>query len=133
MVLTLNTNCLQKFSFCFYHFMQCDLLKVCIYIFNIWIQRYSPEAVICIKTKPPIHLHLVFEISSSKNIVRQTGFFLSISNQIFAGYTGSKNLVRNRQKNPVLDFSNQSFQKSSGDGQGDRFILCLRTQNGICT
>ena len=43
--------------------------------------------------------------------------FLSISNQIFAGYTGSKSLVRNRQKIPVrqLDFSNQTFQNQSAD------------------
>ena len=42
----------------------------------------------------------------------------SISELIFAGYTGSKNPVRNRQKIQFveLDFSNLIFQKSSTDG-----------------
>ena len=46
--------------------------------------------------KPTICLHLKFEISSSQNIFMNLIFeldFLSISNWIFAGYTGSKNQV----------------------------------------
>ena len=31
---------------------------------------------IIILSYPPIHLHLIFEISSSKNLVRITGFFV---------------------------------------------------------
>ena len=51
-ILTLNTNCLQEFSFCFYHFKQSDLLKVCIHII---IVGFSPEAVICIKSDKKIN------------------------------------------------------------------------------
>ena len=62
-------------------------------------------------TSPPIHLHQIFEISSLKNLFRRTGFF-SISNQIFAGYAGSKNLVGNRQKIQFdeLDFQTRDFK-----------------------
>ena len=44
----------------------------------------------------------------------------SISKLIFAGYTGSKNPVRNRLKIQFvkLDFSKLIFQKSSTDQQG---------------
>ena len=46
----------------------------------------------------------------------------SISKLIFAGYTGSKNQVRNRLKIKFvkLDFSKLIFQKSSTDQQGVR-------------
>ena len=30
------------------------------------------------ESNPPIHLHLIFEISSSKNLVQQTGFFVYV-------------------------------------------------------
>ena len=45
----------------------------------------------------------------------------SISKWIFAGYTGSKNPVRNRLKKRFveLDFSKLIFQKSSTDQQGE--------------
>ena len=45
----------------------------------------------------------------------------SILKLIFAGYTGSKNSVRNRLKIQFaeLDFSKLIFQKSSTDQQGD--------------
>ena len=74
---------------------------------------------------PPINLHLIFEKSSLKNQVGRTGFFLSILNWIFAGYTGSKNQVRNRQKIKFvqLDFSNLIFQKVSTDQQGEFHFL----------
>ena len=44
----------------------------------------------------------------------------SISKLIFAGYTGSKNQVRNRLRIQFveLDFSKLIFQKSSADQQG---------------
>ena len=44
----------------------------------------------------------------------------SISKWIFAGYTGSKNPVRNRLNNQFikLDFSKLIFQKSGTDQQG---------------
>ena len=45
----------------------------------------------------------------------------SISKLIFAGYTGSKNQVRNRLKVQLveLNFSKWIFQKSSTDQQGE--------------
>ena len=45
---------------------------------------------------------------------------LELKKKIFAGYTGSKNQVRNRLKIQfvVLDFSRLIFQKSSTDQQG---------------
>ena len=63
-----------------------------------------------------------FEKSSSTNWI----FSLqkSILKLIFAGYTGSKNQVRNRLKIQFveLDFSKLIFQKSSTDQQGVRAI-----------
>ena len=57
-----------------------------------------------------------FEKSSSTNWI--FNLQKSISKLIFAGYTGSKNPVRNRLKIQFveLDFSNLIFQKSSTDG-----------------
>ena len=57
---------------------------------------------------PPIDLHLIFEKLDELD-------FLSISNLDFAGYTGSKSQVQNRQKIKFiqLDFSNLIFEKSS--------------------
>ena len=54
----------------------------------------------------PIHLYLIFNLQKS------------ILKSIFAGYTGSKNPVRNKLKIQFveLDFSNLIFQKSSTDG-----------------
>ena len=48
----------------------------------------------------------------------------SISKLIFAGYTGSKNPVRNRLKIQFvkLDFSKLIFQKSSTDQQGEGIL-----------
>ena len=42
---------------------------------------------------------------------------LAVELHIFAGYTGSKNQIRNRQKIKLikLDFLNLIFQKSSAD------------------
>ena len=56
---------------------------------------------------PPIYLYLIFEICISQNWFLNLIFeldFLSILNLIFAGYTGSKNQVWNRQK---IKFKNQ--------------------------
>ena len=36
-------------------------------------QRQSKSQI---SSAPPIHLHLIFEISSLKNLVQQTGFFV---------------------------------------------------------
>ena len=70
----------------------------------------------CLKLRliRPIHLYLIFEKSSLKNQVRRK----SILKLIFAGYTGSKNPVRNRLKIQFfeLDFSTLIFEKSSTDG-----------------
>ena len=73
---------------------------------------------------PPVDLYLLeflkikLEKSSSTSLV----FSLqkSISKLIYAGYTGSKNPVRNRLKIQFvkLDFSRLIFQKSSTDQQG---------------
>ena len=51
--------------------------------------------------------------------------FLSIWNLIFAGYTGSKNQIRNRQKIKLikLDFLNLIFQKSSADLYGENLFM----------
>ena len=66
---------------------------------------------------PPVDLYLIFEKLSLTNWI----FCLqkSISKLIFVGYTGSKNLVRNRLKIQFfdLDFSKLIFQKSSTDQQ----------------
>ena len=60
---------------------------------------------------PPVDLDLIFEKSSSTDWI----FSLqkSIAKLIFAGYTGSKNPVRNRLKIQFvkLDFSKLIFQK----------------------
>ena len=80
--------------------------------------------VLCLKAQmvvilyTPIHMYFIFEKSSSTN-----WFFnlqKSISKLIFAGYTGSKNPVRNRLKIQFveLDFSKLIFQKSSTEQQG---------------
>ena len=56
---------------------------------------------------PPIHLHLIFEISSSENWFLNLIFeidFLSISNLIFTACVACTNPVRNRQK---IKFKNQ--------------------------
>ena len=65
--------------------------------------------------KPPVYLHLIFEISiwefitnSKKKSISKLDFFSS-SNLIFAGYTGSKNQVRTRQK---IEFRNRFFFSS---------------------
>ena len=60
----------------------------------------------------------------------------SISKLIYAGYTGSKNPVRNRLKIQFVehDFSNLIFQKSSTGGQGNRqpnFYLFVTLENHI--
>ena len=49
----------------------------------------------------------------------------SIAKSIFAGYTGSKNPVRNRLKIQFveLDFSKLIFQKSSTDQQGEGVVI----------
>ena len=60
---------------------------------------------------PPFYLHLIFEISSSRNWFLNLIFeldFLSISNLIFTACVACKNPVRNRQK---IKFKNQ-VQKS---------------------
>ena len=70
---------------------------------------------------PPVDLYLIFEKSSCKNQVRQTG------------YTGSKTPVRNRLKIQFakLDFSKLIFQKSSIDQQGDSVTkVCIRNFQG---
>ena len=66
-----------------------------------------------------VDLYLNFEKSSWKNQVQ-------ILKLIFAGYTGSKNPVRNRLRIQFveLDFSKLIFQKSSTDQQGNR-LTCL--------
>ena len=69
----------------------------------------------------PIYLFLIFFKSLFHEIDFWTWFldlnFLSILNLIFAGYTGSKNQVWNRQKNQVqnsiswnTDFKNQVYR-----------------------
>ena len=87
------------------------------------------------KLSHPIHLYLTFEKSSQKQLSKiklDELDFWSISNQIFAGYTGSKNQVRNRlnikfvqldfwKKFQTRYFKNQ-VQKSSTDGQGVEII-----------
>jgi hypothetical protein len=62
---------------------------------------------------------LNFEKSSWKTQVRRTEL-------IFAGYTGSKNPVRNRLKIQFVElgFSKLIFQKSSTDQQGEYLIDC---------
>ena len=54
---------------------------------------------------------------------------------IFAGYTGSKNPVRNRLKIQFveLDFSKLIFQKSSTDQQGVWFAKLVLTLNQATT
>ena len=53
--------------------------------------------------------------------------FWSTSNWNFAGYTGSKNLVRTRPKIKFIQihFSNSIFQKSCTDQQGESFQFSL--------
>jgi hypothetical protein len=62
---------------------------------------------------------LIFEKSSCKNRIRQTGF---LACKFFAGCTGSKNPVQNRLKIQFveIDFSKLIFPKSSTDQQGAR-------------
>ena len=53
---------------------------------------------------PPIYLHLIFEISKSRNLFLNLIYeldFLSTSNLIFTACVACKNSVRNRQKNQV--------------------------------
>ena len=67
----------------------------------------------------------MFEKSSSTNWIFKPQ--KSISKLIFAGYTGSKNQVRNRLKIQLVElyFSKLIFQKSSTDQQGDRHFELL--------
>ena len=60
---------------------------------------------------PPIDLHLIIE-NPSLNIKLEELDFFSSSNLIFAGYTGSKNQVRNKQKSSSsnLIFQNRFFK-----------------------
>ena len=62
-----------------------------------------------VHTLPPVDLYLIFEKSSSSNWI--SNLQKSISKLIFAGYTGSKNPVRNRLKIQFvqLDFSRLIF------------------------
>jgi hypothetical protein len=81
--------------------------------------------------KNPEFWKIKLEKSSSTNWI----FSLqnSISNLIFAGYTGSKNPVRNRQKIQFvkLDFSKLIFQKSNTDqwerGNGCFWNFCPKS------
>ena len=88
---------------------------------GLWNHGFKSTCIICKIANhcadfPLVYLTLIFEKSSWKNQVLRTWFFvyflyepdfLSISNLIFAGYTVSKNQVRNRQKTKFvqLDFS----------------------------
>ena len=68
---------------------------------------------------PPVDLYLIFEKTSFKNQVLQTGLLAckkSISKLIFAGYTGSKNQVQNRLKIKFveLDFSKSMYRSTGG-------------------
>jgi hypothetical protein len=85
----------------------------------IWIAHtfgpgFSPLAT------HPVDLYLIFEKSSSTNWI-----FSLQKKLIFAGYTGSKNQVRNRLKIQFveLDFFKLIFQKSSTDQQGEWHLL----------
>ena len=71
------------------------------------------------------------EKSSSSNCIFSQQ--KSISKLIFAGYTGSKNQVRNRQKIQFveLDFSKLIFQKSSTDQQGDSVTKILNALQNV--
>ena len=68
---------------------------------------------------PPVYLHLIFEISSVTRFF--SNFEISslknqkinlISKLIFAGYTGSKNQVRTRQKIKFVIISQIDFSKN---------------------
>ena len=56
-------------------------------------------------SNPPVDLYLIFEKSFSTNCI--FSLYKSILKLIFAGYTGSKNQVRNKLKINVVapDFS----------------------------
>ena len=78
--------------------------------------------------KLPVDLYLNFE-KSSRTTTWIFSLQKSISKLIFAGYTGSKNQVKNRLKTQFvkLDFSGLIFQKSSTDQHGvNRIGICMR-------
>ena len=100
-------------------------ILLCSYFFMSWfgIQFHICHEKLCINK----HLDLIFEKSSCKNQVWQTGFSDS-KNQFwnwFSGYTGSKNPVRNRIKIQFveLDFSKLILQKLSTDHRGDKILI----------
>ena len=87
----------------------------------------SPDGRCSISCSYLLSLPLLICTSILKNQVGKIKFDelqKSISKLIFAGYTGSKNQVRNRLKIKFveLDFSKLIFQKSSTDQQGDSHL-----------
>ena len=53
----------------------------------------------------PIHLHLIFEISSSKNVVQRTGVFVYFELDVCRLHRQEKSSLK-QAKSPVLDFLN---------------------------
>ena len=86
--------------------------KICINP-NVLILLAKPTDLVALRS---IHLYLIFEKSNWMNWI--FNLQKSIPKLIIAGYTGSKNPVRNRLKIQFveLNFSNLIFQKSSTDG-----------------
>ena len=81
-----------------------------------FLQRISKQSILSPYWSALDLWRIEFEKSSWMNLT-----FLSTSNLNFAGYTVSKNQVRNRPKIKFvkLHISNSIFQKSSADQQGD--------------
>ena len=66
---------------------------------------------------PSIYLHLIFEISSLKNQVRRTGFFVYFELDFYCLCSLQKSSLK-KTKNPVrrTGFFKLEISKSSGDG-----------------
>ena len=110
---TCHTAC-QSFWTCYHTSMpekQPDG-KICINP-NVLILLAKPTDLVALRS---IHLYLIFEKSNWMNWI--FNLQKSIPKLIIAGYTGSKNPVRNRLKIQFveLNFSNLIFQKSCADG-----------------
>ena len=79
------------------------------------------------KALPPVDLYLIFEKSSWKNQVRQTGFLVYFELDFYCLCSLQKSIInfeidfcRLKIQFVELDFSNLIFQKSSTDQQGVR-------------
>ena len=99
-----------------------DQSNNCVLLTINWSSRYSEHPHGPRPPSPTIHLNQIFEISSLKNLVRRNGIFCLIPTRFLQATQAVKIQfeINKKFRFVKLNFSNQRFQNSSGDEQGDR-------------